>query len=262
MALFRNNILEILDATQHERDILSSHPVYESIQNIQHVRIFMEHHIFAVWDFMSIVKALQIQLTCTETPWVPKGNSISARLINEIVLDEETDVDPSGEYSSHFEIYLMSMAEAGANLHTINKFISLIEEGNTVTHALKNENIPSPASKFVNETFNEIKDAPTHVLASAFTFGREEIIPQLFTSIIKKISNNNKKSLRTFIYYLNRHITMDGDTHSQVAYKMMKQLCGDNNDKWMQSIDIAKKMLVARCQFWDGIYEAIQSSNK
>ena len=82
----------------------------------------MEHHIFAVWDFMSIVKALQIQLTCTETPWIPKGNSISARLINEIVLDEETDIDPSGEYSSHFEIYLMSMAEAGANIHTINQF--------------------------------------------------------------------------------------------------------------------------------------------
>ena len=124
MAIFKNNILEILDATQDERNILSSHPLYESINNIQHVRIFMEHHIFAVWDFMSIVKALQIQLTCTETPWVPKGNSISARLINEIVLDEETDVDPSGEYSSHFEIYLMSMSEAGANLHTINKFIS------------------------------------------------------------------------------------------------------------------------------------------
>lgn len=262
MAIFKNNILEILDATQDERDILSNHPLYESINNIQHVQIFMEHHIFAVWDFMSIVKALQIQLTCVETPWVPKGNSISARLINEIVLDEETDIDPSGEYSSHFEIYLMSMAEAGANIHTINQFIALIEQGKTVNQSLIDDNIPNPASTFVSTTFNEIKDAPTHVLASAFTFGREEIIPELFTSMIKRISKNNQNNLRTFIYYLNRHITLDGDTHSQLAYKMIKQLCGNNEDKWRQSIDIAKKMLVARCQFWDGIYEAIQSSDQ
>tara|TARA_B110000014_G_C20075410_1_gene561290 strand:+ start:222 stop:1007 length:786 start_codon:yes stop_codon:yes gene_type:complete len=260
MALFRNNILEILDATQDEREILSNHPLYESINNIQHVRIFMEHHIYAVWDFMSIVKALQKRLTCVETPWVPKGNSISARLINEIVLDEETDIDPSGQYSSHFEIYLMSMAEAGANIHSINQFISLIEQGKTANQALNDKHIPNPASKFVNVTFNEIKDAPTHILASAFTFGREEIIPELFTSMIKRISKNNQNNLRTFIYYLNRHITLDGDTHSQIAYKMIKQLCGDNNDKWMESIDIAKRMLVARCQFWDGIHEAIISS--
>ena len=260
MALFRNNILEILDATQDEREILSNHPLYESINNIQHVRIFMEHHIYAVWDFMSIVKALQKRLTCVETPWVPKGNSISARLINEIVLDEETDIDPSGQYSSHFEIYLMSMAEAGANIHSINQFISLIEQGKTANQALNDKHIPNPASKFVNVTFNEIKDAPTHILASAFTFGREEITPELFTSMIKRISKNNQNNLRTFIYYLNRHITLDGDTHSQIAYKMIKQLCGDNNDKWMESIDIAKRMLVARCQFWDGIHEAIISS--
>ena len=221
MALFRNNILEILDATQDEREILSNHPLYESINNIQHVRIFMEHHIYAVWDFMSIVKALQKRLTCVETPWVPKGNSISARLINEIVLDEETDIDPSGQYSSHFEIYLMSMAEAGANIHSINQFISLIEQGKTANQALNDKHIPNPASKFVNVTFNEIKDAPTHILASAFTFGREEIIPELFTSMIKRISKNNQNNLRTFIFYLNRHITLDGDTHSQIAYKMI-----------------------------------------
>ena len=109
MALFRNNILEILDATQSERDILSAHALYGSINKIEHIRIFMEHHVFAVWDFMSIVKALQQQLTCVDTPWIPRGNSISARLINEIVLDEETDLDPSGDYSSHFEIYIMAM---------------------------------------------------------------------------------------------------------------------------------------------------------
>jgi hypothetical protein len=259
MALFRNNILEILDATQSERDILSAHALYGSINKIEHIRIFMEHHVFAVWDFMSIVKALQQQLTCVDTPWIPRGNSISARLINEIVLDEETDIDPSGDYSSHFEIYIMAMAEAGANIHPINKFISDIEDGRTVNQSLKDSDVPNPASSFVHETFAEIKDAPTHVLASAFTFGREEIIPQLFSSIVKRISKNNHNNLRTFIYYLNRHISLDGDTHSQLAYKMIKQLCGDNNNKWIESIDIAKKMLIARSQLWDGIHDAIIS---
>ena len=257
MSIFKNNIIEILDSTQSERDQLINHPLYLSIKEIKDLRIFMENHVFAVWDFMSILKELQKELTCVQTPWVPKGKSISSRLINEIVLDEETDIDPSGDYSSHFEIYLLGMAEAGANIKPINSFISGLIKGNSFDNQLKNNAIPEPAKEFVNATFSEIEEAPLHILASAFTFGREEVIPAMFSSIIKEINKKYNNNLRTFIYYLDRHIKLDSGYHGGMAFNMIKQICGSDKIKWMESIEISKKMLTARVRFWDEIYNMI-----
>ena len=50
------------------RDRLSTHPIYSSISKPQHLRLFMESHVFAVWDFMSLLKALQRSLTCVDLP--------------------------------------------------------------------------------------------------------------------------------------------------------------------------------------------------
>tara|TARA_S200000501_G_scaffold93489_1_gene86827 strand:- start:29309 stop:30103 length:795 start_codon:yes stop_codon:yes gene_type:complete len=257
MNLFKNNILEILDSTQSEREILNNHPLYLEIKNLDDVKIFMENHVFAVWDFMSIIKSLQKQLTCVETPWIPKSGSISSRLINQIVLDEETDLDPSGNYTSHFQLYLLGMAEAGANTAPINAFISQLGEGNSIDSSLDPDYVPLPAFKFVKHTFSKIVNAPDHILASAFTFGREEVIPDIFTSIIENISKTNKTSFKSFLYYLNRHINLDGETHVTMAYKMMKEVCGNDKSKWSESIQISKEMLTARSQFWDGIYDLI-----
>ncbi len=261
MSLFKNNIIEVLDATQKERDILNTHPIYSSIKTISDLKIFMENHIFAVWDFMSILKSLQIELTCVKTPWIPKKNSHAARLINEIVVDEETDSDPTGGYGSHFELYLLSMAEAGANIEPINSFISGLSNGEPLSKQLKNQSIPSPAKEFVRSTFSEIENAPVHILAAAFTFGREEVIPQMFKSFIKKMNMKNEKKLDTFIYYLDRHVKLDGDVHGSMALNMVKQLCGDDRKKWQESIETSKRMLTARAHFWNGIQKTMSSKN-
>ena len=99
----KNNILKILDATQDEREILQNHKIYFSIKKIEHLQTFMSSHVFAVWDFMSILKSLQSRLTCVKIPWTPAGNGTPARLVNEIVTEEETDLAPHGQYMSHFE---------------------------------------------------------------------------------------------------------------------------------------------------------------
>ena len=82
----------------------------------------MEYHVYAVWDFMSLLKALQIELTCTTLPWKPVGDTKIRRLINSIVLEEESDVDADGNPSSHYEMYLDAMIECGADTKKIESF--------------------------------------------------------------------------------------------------------------------------------------------
>ena len=173
--------MKILDVTQDERDALFSHKIYSSIKNIDDLHIFMENHIFAVWDFMSILKTLQKELTCTDVPWAPKGGGTPARLLNEIVTEEESDIDNYGDYRSHFEMYYQAMNEAGANTKKIESFLNNLHLG--VNKSLDKSSSPMPAVNFVKTTFSMLENAPIHVVASMFTFGREEVIPNMFRSV-------------------------------------------------------------------------------
>src|SRR5580704_18311388 len=102
--------------------------LYAALDSRPAILTFMEHHVFAVWDFMSLLKSLQRNLTCVELPWVPTGPTGSRRLINDIVLVEESDERGDG-FISHFELYLEGMAQAGADRAAIDAFIGLIRHG-------------------------------------------------------------------------------------------------------------------------------------
>ena len=71
---------------------------------------------FAVWDFMSLLKAIQRELCGVGVPWVPSPNLQATRLVNEIVLGEESDEDGEGGYASHFVLYRRAMQRCGANV--------------------------------------------------------------------------------------------------------------------------------------------------
>lgn len=247
----KSDILKILDVTQDERDALFSHKIYNSINNIDDLHIFMENHIFAVWDFMSILKTLQKKLTCTDVPWTPKGGGTPARLLNEIVTEEESDIDIYGDYRSHFEMYYQAMNEAGANTKKIESFLNNLHFG--VNKSLDKSSSPMPAINFVKNTFSMLENAPIHVVASMFTFGREEVIPNMFRSIINKIDNDLKGRLKSFIYYLDRHIGVDEDEHGPAALKMVKVLCQNDETKWDEAAKAAKMTMRARVVFWNEI---------
>ena len=247
----KSDILKILDVTQDERDALFSHKIYNSINNIDDLHIFMENHIFAVWDFMSILKTLQKKLTCTDVPWAPKGGGTPARLLNEIVTEEESDIDIYGDYRSHFEMYYQAMNEAGANTKKIESFLNNLHFG--VSKSLDKSSSPMPAINFVKTTFSMLENAPIHVVASMFTFGREEVIPNMFRSIINKIDNDLKGRLKSFIYYLDRHIGVDEDEHGPAALKMVKVLCQNDETKWNEAAKAAKMTMRARVVFWNEI---------
>ena len=255
----KNDILKILDATQDEREKLQNHKIYFSIKNIDQLKIFMSNHVFAVWDFMSILKSLQSQLTCTNIPWTPTGNGTPARLINEIVTEEETDLAPHGQYMSHFEMYIRAMHQAGADINTIHQFLQNLESSN-ISESLIKSNAPKAASNFVNKTFNLLNDAKLHEVASVFTFGREEIIPDMFRKIVREMEVTKHSRLKYFTYYLDRHIGLDESEHTPNALLMVKELCENNEQKWDESTVSAKACMEARIRFWDEILEEIESN--
>ena len=110
---------------------LISHHIYQHVCDEQSLRLFMRAHVFAVWDFQSLIKALQRMLTCVEIPWLPSSDPVARRLINELVLDEESDQTPEGEYLSHFELYLEAMAQCGADATPAQNLICDLRAGKT-----------------------------------------------------------------------------------------------------------------------------------
>jgi Protein of unknown function (DUF3050) len=250
-------IKELLTATEATRRKLIEHPLYHSLDRLVHLHAFMETHCFAVWDFMSLLKALQQKLTCTTLPWLPTGNAATRYLINEIVTGEESDLDESGNRASHFELYLRAMRQAGAHVKIIDRFIALLQNGKTVEEALDQANVPGAAKSFVKHTFGVIATGQPHTIAAVFTFGREDLIPSIFIEMVGKIAGQFPGKVDILRYYLERHIEVDGGHHSQLAFQMTSELCEGDDKKWKEATDAANAALNARLALWDGILENI-----
>lgn len=239
------------------RKSLIEHPLYNSMDNLSDIKKFMEVHVYAVWDFMSLVKNLQMNLTCISTPWIPSENSLTARLINEIVWGEETDIDKNDVAKSHFEMYLDSMNEIGANTNKIELLIRHVKEGKDIFKIIESLDVSNEIIDFLNFTFSIIKENKVHVTAAVFTFGREDLIPNMFIEIVRKIKLENK-SVESLIYYLERHIEMDGDHHGPMALNMINKLCENNDNKIKEALDSSKLALKKRIKLWDYIYGQIK----
>jgi hypothetical protein len=244
---------------QAERNELVQHPVYSSIHSIDDLRWFMENHVFAVWDFMSLLKTLQRALTCVTVPWRPVGSSSLRRFINEIVLGEESDVDLHGQFVSHFEMYLASMREVGASTRAVEQVLQLLEKGVSPGDALREAEAPLPAQAFTNHTFQLIESNSLPRLSASFTFGREDLIPAMFQSALDLIGQGSADFAPRFRYYLQRHIDVDGDSHSGLARQMVSEICRDPGD-WQQAEEAAIESLSARKRLWDGVHQGISRS--
>tara|TARA_B100000700_G_scaffold35951_1_gene35093 strand:+ start:3006 stop:3839 length:834 start_codon:yes stop_codon:yes gene_type:complete len=235
---------------------LNKHKVYQSLRSIRDIQIFMENHVFAVWDFMSLLKALQLELTNVSIPWTPNSNPVITRFINEIVYGEESDINELEQPKSHFEMYLDAMEQIGANRNQIDTLIDLIQSGHGIEVCINKINVDKRVKEFMGFTFSIINTKRPHAIGSAFTFGREDIIPDMFIKILAKIDPKTVH-FNKLKYYLGRHIEIDGDLHGPLALQMMEELCGKNMKKWDEALSVAKESIQYRMQLWDTIVELI-----
>lgn len=239
------------------RKQLMDHPMYKAIRTADRVRVMMKHHAFAVWDFMSLLKNLQRQLTCVQVPWMPTSHPQFARFINEIVLGEETDEDGEGGYISHFELYIRAMEEVDADTGPILSYLEKIDAGAGPLEALKDPSIPPTAADFVRHSLDLAMNGQPHEVASAFFFSREDLIPDMFTVLIEELSAKDL-SPHWLQYYLERHIELDGDEHGPLAKRLLTSLCGNDPTKTATAGTVAARSLEARIRLWDGVLLEIE----
>jgi hypothetical protein len=242
---------EVVDA----RARVTGHEVYRALTTQAAITTFMEHHVFAVWDFMSLLKSLQRNLTCVDVPWVPSTHIASRRLINEIVLVEESDT-LGGGFTSHFELYLAAMVESGADARAIHELIAQLRARRSIEEALASAAVPKPSAEFVRTTWSFIEKRPVHCQAAAFAFGREDLIPEMFRQVIAV--RDRGAHVSKLVDYLARHIDVDGEEHTPMAMQMLVELCGDDDVKWKECAATVNEALAARAKLWDGVLQAIR----
>jgi hypothetical protein len=246
-------ILMLNQQIEADRNKLLSHPVYMKIKDLKGLQRFAEVHVFAVWDFMSLLKSLQTSLTSVYVPWVPVGSPSTRYLINEIVLGEESDIDEEGLRTSHFELYLKAMRQMEANTSGIESLLASIQSGISIKDAIQSSTLSENIKKFLQFTFEIALDAPNHIKAAVFTFGREDLIPSMFHQLLEQLYSDTPEKVSTFKYYIERHIEVDGDHHSHLAIEMVSELCGEDDEKWREATAAAQKALQMRYTLWDSI---------
>ncbi|MFV8269309.1 DUF3050 domain-containing protein [Flavobacterium sp. GT2N3] len=252
------NIETINNSIQPQKELLVHHPLYKKVKTIEDLQCFLENHVYAVWDFMSLLKALQSKLTCTTTPWFATENPETRYLINEIVLAEESDLTIDGRRQSHYEMYIEAMEACGANTAGIAHFLSEVNSLKNIFVAIKKSNLHPNIKAFLDFTFRVIDEGKSHEIAAAFTFGREDLIPSMFTEILKNFQENLPQTdLSKLIYYFERHIELDADDHGPMAMKMITELCGSDAQKWSDVEAISILALEKRIGLWDAIEETI-----
>ena len=228
---------------------LKCHTLYQKIKTKNDLKVFMESHVFAVWDFMSLLKRLQRDITCVSLPWKPSPYPKSVvRMINEIVLGEESDLDQNGQSCDHFTLYLNAMREIGADTTRLDNLLNDLQTSKWCNQGER---------EFVEFNLNLSQTGELHQVAAAFFYGREKLIPDMFTSILGDLKNqfteNTQSEFPSLLYYLKRHIEIDGGEHSHLASDCLNALCGNDKKKWEEAISAGVQSLKLRKALWDSV---------
>lgn len=241
-------------ALEELRRGLRAHPLYSSLSGVRELRIFMEHHVVCVLDFMSLLKRLQAGLTQTRAPWTPPEHPRLARFVNEIVLDEESDAAAGAEPLSHYEWYVGAMDELGADTAPIRRFEARLRRGVTPSSGASGCGLPTAAEEFTRTTF-ELCSGSLLDVAAAFFHGREEVIPELFVPLVRGLRARGVPCER-LLSYLERHVEIDGGQHGELARELLETLAGGRADQRTRARAVGMRALASRRALWDASHAA------
>lgn len=231
---------------------LVAHPLYGRLRSVDDARVFMQYHVFAVWDFFSLLKRLQREVTCVEVPWMPRGMSGHARFILDIIISEESDEAIGGGYISHFELYLLAMNEIGADREPIDEFLSILKSSQDPLEAVAEAPLPTFVQEFVGGTLQVALQGEPHEVAASFCHGRENLLPDVLSGVQGGLGSELDDA-PAFKHYLERHITLDHDEHGPLALKLLDELCEGDEAKISAAEKIGVEAIQARYSLWDGI---------
>lgn len=242
---------------------LDNHPICGALETLDDLRVFMQHHVHSVWDFMSLIKYLQHHVAPARWPWVPGPDAEVQRFINELVLEEETDQNAPGQataFASHFMLYISAMREVGADAEQMLHFVDrVVRDG--IHAALDSGQVPVPAAAFNRTTFGFIDAGKPHEVAAALALGREHMIPPMFRAFLARMAISEAQA-PIFYFYLNRHIHLDEDFHAPLSLRLMEALCGGDPVKLAEAKAAGTRAVDARLAFWDGVLASLPSRRK
>jgi hypothetical protein len=190
---------------------------------------------------------------------MPVLNEDSARLINEIITGEESDIGHDGQPASHFRLYLDAMDEVSAPTEKIETFISQFSRSYALGKALNQARVPAYVQTFVKHTIKTARNASTAEVVSSFLFGREDPIPEMFQTLMERWGLTAQQAPK-LTYYLNRHIEVDSGDHGPGAQKLLSRsiITPQVQEKALRA---AIDAIEHRIRLWNGIYREIQKSD-
>jgi hypothetical protein len=238
---------------------LHNHSVFSRIRTMAQLRTFMWWHVFAVWDFMSLVKRLQAEFTCVSLPWLPPRDPVAARLINDIVMAEESDEDGCGAHISHFDLYRQAMAQVGADTQPIDEFVRSVADGVPAAQALLAANADPAVRRFVGATLQAAQAGPVCEVLGSFVCGRENVIPDMFRRLSSQWQIEPAQAAG-LVYYLQRHIEVDGDTHGPAAERLVKLHIGEDTDRRARVVSGALHAIGERLALWCSLEQRLRTA--
>ncbi|EMR02057.1 DUF3050 domain-containing protein [Cesiribacter andamanensis] len=249
-----SRIGKIRNSLKPMRVRLLAHEIYQQFETLDDIREFMEHHVFAVWDNLSMLKALEASISSTTPSWTPSEEPQTNRIVNEMLVEEESDSDGNGGYISHFELYRQAMHQAGAKTYLIDRLLVLLQQEDSLQAALDKEvSLPQSIKNYLLQNWAISHCGKAHKIAAAYFLGREDLVSELLHKLDTELIHHHQQDLALFREYLQRHTRIDQQERDQRISQVMTELCGEDEQKWQEAEEAAKAALEARYALWDGM---------
>ncbi|MFM7676316.1 MAG: DUF3050 domain-containing protein [Synechococcus sp.] len=233
-----------------------------SIGSLADLRLFMEHHVFAVWDFMVLLKELQQHLAPSGSPWLPPEHPRLAGLVNQLVSEEECDCLPAELggplHRSHFLLYRAAMEEIGADTTGIDRFLDSVRAAG-LRSALDTAALPEPSRCFLRSSQAVMASGTVEEVAAAFAYGRELLVPSLFAALREHLLALGLPC-PLLLWYLERHVALDGESHGPLAEQLVLDLCGEDPARLARVERTRAQVTEDRRRFWQALAEAIAAT--